>query len=110
MQGVSVPTPLCGCHCCALLAPAGDAWARKPLDDGRIGKVFSCPGFKFAAAHMFDLLGDNGDPPQKLALQPAQLAFLLMWVSASASHVMAAQVRRQQHSHRQARGARFAML
>ncbi|CAK0746190.1 hypothetical protein CVIRNUC_001673 [Coccomyxa viridis] len=57
----------------------GDAWARQRLDNGRVGKVFSCPGFKFAAAHMFDLLGDDGHPPQKLALQPAQLAFLLMW-------------------------------
>jgi len=38
-------------------------------------------GFKFAAAQMFGLQDDTSNPPQNLAIQALQLAFLLMWVS-----------------------------
>jgi len=48
---------------------------------GRDGKIMSNTGFKFAAAQMFGLQDDTSNPPQNLAIQALQLAFLLMWVS-----------------------------
>jgi len=48
---------------CVLLR-AGDKWARAQLDGGHDGKIMSNTGFKFAAAQMFGLQDDNGNPPQ----------------------------------------------
>lgn len=66
---------------------ADDVWARAQRANGGHGKIMGHPGFKYAAAQMFSLLDQNGNPPQKLALRPPQLAYLLMWVSVSHSAV-----------------------
>ena len=62
---------------------ADDVWARVQLDNEQYGKIMGYPGFKYAAALMFNLMDQNGNPPQKLALRPPQLAYVLMWVSVS---------------------------
>ena len=69
------------CLLMCLLAHAGENWTRANPESLEPGLLFSSPKFWFVAGQVFNLQDDSGEVPHKMPLKPAQLAYLMIWVS-----------------------------